>query len=119
MVLAPIFQATFDHVAIWDYSQKKDAKLTSLIRNIGSMNAGYLLFGDIDDRPCVTVTKEYLVNRFSVPAWDRIVVVRREIEAWYLAGLDEASCDELGLARVSDVDSTTKEQFDRHGWRKS
>ena len=114
-VLTPFFRATFDHVAIWDYSQKKDAKLTSLIRSIDSMNDHYLLFGDIDERPCVTATKEYLVNQFSVPAWDRIVVVRREIEAWYLAGLDDEACRDLGLDGVSnvDVDAVTKEQFDR------
>ena len=45
--------------------------------------------------------------------WDRIVVVRREIEAWYLAGLDEAAHRELGLARVRNIDEVTKEQFDR------
>ena len=112
-VLTPVFQTTFDYVAIWDYSQKKDAKLTSLIRSIGSMNADYLLFGDIDERPCVTATKEYLVNQFSVPDRDRIVVVRREIEAWYLAGLSEGVCRELGIGRVADVDAVTKEQFDR------
>ncbi len=77
------------------------------------MNADHLLFGDIDERPCVTVTKETITNRFAGLTWDRIVVVRREIEAWYLAGLDEASWHDLGLDRVRNIDEATKEQFDR------
>ena len=77
------------------------------------MNDDYLLIRDMDDRPCVTATKEAIASRISGLSWDRVVVVPREIEAWYLAGLDEAAHGELGLDRVAAVDSITKEQFDQ------
>ena len=110
--LVPVFKQTYDHVAIWEYSQQNLAKTSDFIRSIGSMNADYILFGDIDERPCVTATKEELAGQFPPLAWDRAVVVRREIEAWYLAGLDEAAYRELGLDPVRDVDAVTKERFD-------
>ena len=112
-ILIPIFETTFDYVDIWDYSQEENWRLPSLIRSIESMGADYLLFGDIDDRPCVTATKQYITRGTRRLAWERIVVVRREIEAWYLAGLDEETHRALGLNRVRNVDEVTKEQFDR------
>ena len=111
-VLSPIFQTIYDHVQIWEYSQQKPSKTSGLIRSIESMNADYLLFGDIDERPCVTATKEELTTQFPVLSWDQVIVVRREIEAWYLAGLDETAHNELGLDRARSVDSVTKELFD-------
>ena len=112
-ILIPILQTTFDHVDIWNYSQEENWRLPSLIRSIESMNADYILFGDMDERPCVTATKEAITNQFSGLTWDRIMVVRQEIEAWYLAGLDEEAHRELGLTRIRNVDEVTKEQFDR------
>ena len=110
--LLPVFQKTFNHVAIWEYSQQKLAKTVSFIRSMESMNADYLLFGDIDERPRVTATKDELTAQLPVLSWDRVVVVRSEIEAWYLAGLDESACRDLHLDQVADVDAVTKEQFD-------
>ena len=77
------------------------------------MDADYILLTDIDEHPCVTATKEAIANQFSGLDWGRIMVVRREIEAWYLAGLDEESSHYLRLDRVADVDAVTKEMFDR------
>ena len=112
-VLIPVFQQTFDHVQPWEYSQQSPSKAVRLLRGIGSMNADYLLIRDMDERPCVTATKEEIAARIPVLSWDRVIVVRPEIEAWYLAGLGKAASQELGLDRVADVDSVTKEEFDR------
>ena len=76
-VLIPVFQTTFDHVDIWDYSEEENSRLTRLLQSVDSMIADYLLFGDIDDRPCVTATKEYITRGIPRLEWDRIVVVRQ------------------------------------------
>ena len=112
-VLIPIFRESFHDVRTWEYSQQKPSKTVDLIRNIGYMNADYILFGDIDEHPCVTATKENISDRIPILSWDRTIVVRREIEAWYLAGLDETACNELGIDRVLEVDTVTKEEFDQ------
>ena len=112
-VLSQVFSSRYDHVEIWEYSQQTSSKLSGLLHTISSMSDDYLLIRDMDDRPCVTATKEAIASRTPSLSWDRVVVVPREIEAWYLAGLNEAACEELGLDRVTDVDSVTKEQFDQ------
>ena len=112
VVLCPTFRIHYDHVSIWEYSQQKRSKLAALVQNIGSMSDDYLLICDMDARPCVTETKEAVASGVLGLSWDRVAVVRREIEAWYLAGLDEEACRELGLGRVVDVDEDTKERFD-------
>ena len=112
-VLTPIFRSHYNHVEIWEYSQQKSSRLSGLLQTISSMNDDYLLIRDMDDRPCITETKEAIASRISGLSWGRVVVVPREIEAWYLAGLNEASCNELGIDRVSEVDTVTKEQFDQ------
>ena len=110
-VLFPIFLRTFNDVRTWEYSRKKPSKTINFIRNIGYMNANYILFGDMDRRPCVTSTKEDITAQFPVLSWDRVVVVRRMIEAWYLAGLSEASYGDLALDRVRNIEELTKDQF--------
>ncbi len=108
-VLRPIFRDRYDHIEIWEYSQKKLSRLSELLQTIRYMDDDYLLIRDMDDRPCVTATKEAIASRISGLSWDHVVVVPREIEAWYLAGLDDAAYRELGLDRVAEVDSVTKE----------
>lgn len=112
-ILTPIFHPHYDHIEIWEYSQQTSSKLSGLLQTIRSMNDDYLLIRDMDDRPCVTATKEAIASRISGLSWDRVIVVPREIEAWYLAGLDAAACDELGIDRVLEVDTVTKERFDQ------
>ena len=41
----------------------------------------------------------------------RIIVVIREIESWYLAGLDGINCRKLGVRPFNITDNITKEQF--------
>lgn len=36
----------------------------------------------------------------------------KEIESWYLAGLDAQACKEFNIHNVPETDSITKEQFD-------
>ena len=110
-VLIPIFRRTFHDVRTWEYSRKKPSKTIDFIRNIGYMNANYILFGDMDRHPCVTSTKEDITAQFPVLSWNRVVVIRRMIEAWYLAGLSEASHRDLALDRVRNIEEITKDQF--------
>lgn len=42
-----------------------------------------------------------------------VVIVTREIESWYLAGLDDQSCKALGLSKFSHTNDITKDQFER------
>jgi hypothetical protein len=58
----------------------------------------YLFFKDIDDATCATRSKGDLQARlqYLVPE-DRIVIVIKEIEGWYLAGLTVRASQKLNI----------------------
>jgi hypothetical protein len=112
-VLRPVLERKYDYLDIWEYAREHDEKIVGFLRSINSMNADYLFLADIDNSPCVTAKKEILAHRYGQsiqPA--RAVVVAREIESWYMAGMDEAACRESGVKELLHTDELTKEQFE-------
>jgi hypothetical protein len=111
-VLLPILRKRYDYVDTWEYAQKPPEKTAEFLRALKSMKADCLFLADIDDSPCVTARKNRLVMRFrqALNPADAIVVIR-EIESWYLAGVDDRACREFGVQGLSRTDDLTKEQF--------
>ncbi|MHC4361138.1 MAG: hypothetical protein ACYSTN_10185, partial [Planctomycetota bacterium] len=44
---------------------------------------------------------------------NNVIVIVKEIESWYLAGLDSKNCKKLGIKVFRKTDNITKEQFDK------
>ena len=84
-VLIPTFEAVYDHVGIWQYSQETIAKRANFLKSIHAMQADYLWFCDIDHFPCVSSCKDFVIGQVSALSADRIVVVVKEIEALHYA----------------------------------
>ncbi len=76
-----------------------------------SSHADYLYVADIDAAPCVTKRKNRLVEQIPALEGDRIIVVVREIEAWYLAGVPDQDARALGFVCPGCTDGVTKEVF--------
>ena len=110
-ILAPEFMRAYDDVRIWRYSQVTIRKRANFLRSIDRMGADYILLCDLDEFPCVTSKKESMKSRLPIPD-DRIAVVVKEIESWYLAGLDEEGCQALDISPVRRPDEVVKEAFD-------
>jgi hypothetical protein len=100
-------------VKLYEYRQKPSVKVNSFIKNIQLMGADYIFLTDLDESSCVTKKKESHRARLSNLDVAKIVVVRKEIESWYCAGLDSGSCKKLGLPNRSTTDGITKEAFER------
>ena len=111
-VLAPEFMRAYDVVRIWQYSQAPIRKRANFLRSVHAMGADYILFCDIDERPCVTSKKEAVKSGLPALSDDRIAVVVKEIESWYLAGLGESDFSALGIANANRPDEVAKERFD-------
>ncbi len=78
------------------------------------MKADYIIAADINDSPCVTYKKEAIkTRRIKNITNENIVVVIKEIESWYIAGLDESGMSKLGLFYDQKTDDLNKEQFNR------
>ena len=75
------------------------------------MNANYIFIADIDNSPCKTAKKEELRRKIPNLEQNKVIIVVKEIESWYLAGLDEKACKKLRIECFDNTDSITKENF--------
>jgi len=115
-IIKPIFRGKYDHVGLWEYAQKFPKKTRSYINNINTMSsdsivADYIYVTDFNDAPCFTYRKLAKQSNLTNLDKDKIIVARKEIEGWYLAGLDETCSKKCGIIHCQSTDNITKEQF--------
>jgi len=111
-VTRPGLQEQYEHVEVAEYAGYTIEKRSSYFRAIKAMKADYFLVADINASPCVTEKKERVISHHKgVIDARRVIVVRAEIESWYLAGLDDQACSELGIRNLARTDDVTKERF--------
>jgi hypothetical protein len=114
MILRPMLDCGYAAVVAWQYAQRSKEDVIKALQSVRDGKADYLFLRDIDTCPCVTAGKQDLLERYRNridPS--RAVVVSREIESWYLAGLDDESRRKLEISpnRHRHTDHLTKEQF--------
>jgi len=111
-IIKPKFEEKCD-TKIFKYAQVKNTKVDNFLKSIKAQGAEYIFIADIDSAPCVKSKKQEIRNKFRNVDIDRIIVVIKEIEGWYFAGLDTTSSKELKIHSVSikTTDNITKEQF--------
>ncbi|MDD1720083.1 MAG: hypothetical protein LUQ25_08495 [Methanoregulaceae archaeon] len=110
-IIRPRLQAKYSSVELITYACMKSAKVSKFVKGIRSMNHEYILVADIDREKSVQDKKLVLLSRFDEIDENRIVVIIKEIESWYLAGLDEKAAHHLGLRYLGHTDFVTKEHF--------
>ena len=110
-VIKPAFEKKYNLVEVRKHASLKREKLDNFLRSIKSMNADYFYVIDINLVPCVTAKKEKVQGEFKNIDKDRIIVVIKEIESWYLAGLDDVSSRKFRISSFRKTDGVTKEQF--------
>lgn len=108
-----VFQNKYYLIKFWEYSQQKKKINENFISSVNSMNADYICFGDFNNAPCVTAAKGKVNSKFNnIISDDNIIVVFKEIESWYLAGLDKSACIKLGIRRdIVNTNNITKRHF--------
>lgn len=113
-VLRPMIEAKYDLAQAWEYAQEPPKKTVDFIKSIRQMKSDYFFLGDINDSPCVTRKKELIRKKYEEAVAPIVaIVVVREIESWYLAGVDDKSCHELGIPNLPHTNDITKEQFEK------
>jgi hypothetical protein len=108
-----VFEKKYEFVQIWKYAQEPHKKTRGFLNSINSMRSDCFFLRDINQSLCITARKEGVRNTYGeIVDPNKIIVVIKEIESWYLAGLDDNNCKELGLGAFGRTDEITKEQFD-------
>ena len=103
-----------DNIEIRGYSNKSDGYIKRFLNSIRKMGADYICQSDLDEAPCVTKRKEKLKERFSSFDEKRIIVVKRAIEGWYLALLDDSACRKFKIkpSKIQKTDDLGESEFD-------
>ncbi len=102
----------YNFVRLWKYSQIKQEKIINFIRSIKAMKADYIFVSDINLTRCVTEKKEKIRQKYGeLIDSDKIAIVIKEIEGWYLGGLSDAGCKKFSIQKYKSTDNITKEQF--------
>ena len=115
-VIIPYFKDKYNNISIIEYAKKPTKFIENLIKSIKSMKADYIYLADIDNIACITQKKEIIKEQIKNIDDQAIIVVRKEIESWYYAVLDEEAFKKLGINKPSKyktTDSLTKEQFEQ------
>lgn len=110
-VMNPVFQKKYNDVKLWKYAEEPPKKINNFLKSLRAMKSDYFYLRDINYSPCVTEKKKGIQNKFNKLDNNKIIIVIKEIESWYLAGLDNEGSKKLGISPRSSTDNITKEQF--------
>lgn len=110
-IIIPMFENRYDKVQLWKYAQKKNEKIFQFLKSIQAMNADYIYVADNNGSPCITDRKQRIENDFQNIDKNKILVVVREIESWYLAGIDDISSKNFGIKSFSNTEHINKSAF--------
>ena len=111
-IIIPLFEDRYKAIKIIEYAVMSKPDIRQLLRSIKQLKHDYIFLTDINLTPCVTSRKKKIKNKHRDLDENQMIVVIREIESWYLAGLDDKSCNELRVEPFIETDTITKEKFD-------
>lgn len=113
-ILKTSFENDFQSVIIQQYVQKERKDINNYLRSIDLRNdIDYIFFADKNDSPCVTHRKEKAQIIYSNLALEKIMIVIKEIESWYLAGLNNEALKELSIEfKRKSTEKVNKEYFE-------
>ncbi len=112
-ILMPYLKTRYDLIDIVKYAQTKRDKINNFIKSIKDMGADYIYARDINNARCITDKKQHIKDDLTNTDVKNIVIVVKEIESWYLAGLSDRSCKKLGVRFNQATDNIAKEDFNR------
>ena len=112
-IVKPLLEGSYDTVKIFSYAQKTKKKVKDFLRSIRKQGAQFLIVADIDENRCVTQKKKGIVRQFGRIPNQNMVVVIKEIESWYLAGIDADNARKLNIRIPGSTDQISKDDFDR------
>lgn len=107
-----IFIEGDDFVKLVKHRKKKNEDIDRFLWTIKKMKADYIFTRDINGSPCVTDRKQRLLIDFKNINEEKIIIVKREIESWFLAGLNEISSKKCGVKSFDNTEHIAKTQFD-------
>ncbi len=110
-IIEPKLKKKYNLIETIRYSMLRKEKIDNFLKSIQAMDAEYIFVIDINNSPCITLKKQEAQNKYRNIDTDRIIVVIKESESWYLAGLDKKSSRKFGISDYIVTDNIIKEKF--------
>ena len=109
-VLKPRMNQRFQIVEIIEYASKPTTWLKNFILTIKKMNNEYIFVHDFNSNKCIMSAKDKLGEKYPWLEKDHIVIVKAEIESWYVCGLKMEDCKKLGFPYKKSTESIIKDR---------
>lgn len=118
-IIRPLLKEKYSFIKIIKYASLPKIAIENFIKTYKKqIHTDYLFICDMDARGdnslCITKRKEKEQNKYgSYLEIDKIIVVREEIESWYLAGITSINLAKFKVKPFSDTQLITKEEFEK------
>lgn len=93
------------------YATKSKKIIRGYVKSFGEMDVEYQFIHDYDNDTCITKKKQDIKNIYPFLDENNILIVKEEIESWYLAGLDSGFCQRKKIKFIPNTEIITKEKF--------
>jgi hypothetical protein len=115
-VIKPVLESQYDMIKVIRYAKLPKIVIENFIRTYKNQpSSDYLFLCDMDargDQSCITKRKEKERNKYgNLINSDKLIVVKEEIESWYLAGITTDNATKFKIKTFADTESITKEEF--------
>lgn len=104
-------------IKIIQYAEDKKEKTINYLNSLNSMindngNINYYFIADNDSSlPYPDRKISIIKKRYKTVKEENIIIVEKEIENWYLAGITKKTSKKLNLNKIKDINEITKEGF--------
>lgn len=111
-IIEPILKEYGYLVELVEYSRKKSQETMRFINSIERMAfADYLFISDLDKVKNVNTKIKQLVNTYDNLDENKVVIVIKEIESWYLAGLSSDVSEKIRIKSYPNTEKIGKDKF--------
>jgi hypothetical protein len=112
-IIKPLFVSRYESIEIIPYASIKREKVNNFLKSVRQMNNDYIFVADIDTERSVRDKKQILYFHFNNITGHSIVIVIKEIESWYYAGLSTSAAQNIGVDELTATDDLFKEDFNQ------
>ena len=110
-IVKPLLEPRYTSVELIAFASLRRGMVSRFLRSLETLGHDYILATDIDAEPSVKAKKRVILERFPDLDPRKVIIVIKEIEGWYLAGIDDDRQRTFDLAPFHSTDNLTKEAF--------
>ena len=111
IILVPMLEKYYNIIRLWKYTGKPYKKVNDLLRSLKKMSCDYIMLADINHEPCISLKKQKILKKYNKIEENKVIVVTKEVESWYLAGLSDTKLQEWRISPFQTTDNINKEKF--------